>query len=151
MHHLHIFIVGLGLAARKKNKFSVCVSVCTWCDVELVADGEAPHSSSDTGRKSLPPQLPDPPRSLPTHTMSKINTLHAHTLCIRHTHTELRRRTWCPSAAGSRCSTPPWRWRCCPPVGASPSSDASSSGLPSSLRERMRETAPCFGYIQSSC
>lgn len=51
----------------KKEKDEI-KSVCTWRDVQLVADGEAPHSSPDAGRKSLPPELPDPPRSLPTHT-----------------------------------------------------------------------------------
>lgn len=39
--------------------------LCTWCDVQLVANGEAPHSSSDAGRKPLPPKLPDAPRCLP--------------------------------------------------------------------------------------
>lgn len=49
------------------------VSVGTWRDVELVADGEAPHSSSDAGRKSLPPEVPHPPRSLPAHKHNEKN------------------------------------------------------------------------------
>lgn len=108
----------------------VCV-ILTWRDVELVANGEAPHASSDARRKSLPPELPDPPRSLPTHRHTRLNRRAAHT----HTHAALRRPTWCPSAAGSPCSRSPWRWRCCPPACVVPSSDASSSGPPSALRE----------------
>ena len=47
----------------------------TCCDVELVANGETPDSPPDAGRKSLPPQLPDTPRSLPAHEHTQINTL----------------------------------------------------------------------------
>lgn len=43
--------------------------------------------------------------------------------------------TCCPSAAGSLCSRPPWRWRCCPLVCGAPSSDASFSELLSSLMD----------------
>ena len=46
-----------------------CVrAVCTWGDVEVVPDGQAPDSSSDTGRKAVPPQLPHTPRALPVQT-----------------------------------------------------------------------------------
>lgn len=116
----------------------------TCCDVKLVADGETPHSPPDTGRKSLPPQFPDPPRSLPTHTNTKINT-HA---AIRMGQRGDCRHTWHPNEVISRRSRSPWRWRCCPHVGVAPSSDASSSELLSSLK-RCRRTGWCLKHDQN--
>lgn len=105
--------------------------VRTWRDVELIANGETPHSSSDARRKPLPPQIPDTPRPLPAHA----HTAHSqHTAADGvHTHRDGRRRTRPPNAAGSRCSRSPWHWRCSPPACVAPSSDAFSSEHPSSL------------------
>lgn len=78
----------------KVSKSSVLwyVWVYTWCDVELIADGEAPHTSSDTRRKPLPPQFSDSSCTLPTCT---------HTMRCRNTpiymNKKVNGRTWCPS------------------------------------------------------
>lgn len=53
---------------RGANRTQSQNRVGTCCDVELVADGQAPDSSSDSRRKALPPEVPDPPRPLPEHT-----------------------------------------------------------------------------------
>lgn len=113
--------------------------VRTWGDVELVANGETPYPSSDAGRQPLPPQIPDTPRRLPAH---------AHTGHSQHTaadgvltHSDGRRHTRPPNAAGSLCSRSPWRWRCSPPACVAPSSDASSSEHPSSLETGNTKTA----------
>lgn len=80
-------------ARRRGRRLGVSIHlnpgpVGTWSDVQLVPDGQAPHSSSDSRRKTLPPELPDPPRPLPEHT-------HTHSHTVSSTNTQPRTcRQW---------------------------------------------------------